>query len=319
MRRSILAAAYALDWCVGDPEWAPHPVRAIGWSIDAGERFLRSYGSGKHFDLAAGGVVAIAVPAASFLCVRTMLSQASAWHRLFGIAVEIWFASTCLATRNLLDEAASVICALDAKDLPRARLRLTRIVGRDTDALDAGEISRAVIETVAESFSDGVIAPLFYLALGGAPLAIAYKAVNTLDSMIGHRDERYLYFGRVAARLDDAANWVPARVSAFLLCLAAGCIHNANRARAWRTWLRDGRKPDSPNAGQPESAMAGALGVRLGGENRYQNEQVHSPHLGNEFPQPTRQAARHALKLAAVASLLGFVGALLFTRRSGNA
>lgn len=181
---SVLLAAYALDWLVGDPEWLPHPVRLIGWSISRAERTLRSHGSGRYFDLAAGGFVAVAVPAAAMLASRAVLRETQRRHRLLGILTEVWFASTCLATRNLLDEAARVLCALDAGDICLARLRLARIVGRDTATLDEPEICRAVIETLAESLCDGVIAPLFYLALGGVPLAMAYKAVNTLDSMI---------------------------------------------------------------------------------------------------------------------------------------
>jgi adenosylcobinamide-phosphate synthase len=316
MQPSLLAATYALDWLVGDPDWLPHPVRLIGWSIRQAERTVRHCGSGKYFDLSAGGFVALAVPTASMLLCRAVLREMRHRHRLLGTLAELWLASTCLATRNLLDEATSVLGALDAGDVCLARLRLARIVGRDTAALDEPEICRAVIETLAESLSDGIIAPLFYLALGGVPLAMAYKAVNTLDSMIGHRDERYLYFGRVAARLDDAANFVPARFAATLVCIAAEGIHNTDGFRACAIWLRDGGKHASPNAGQVESGMAGALGVRLGGENRYGDERTLSPQLGREFPKPARTEARRALKVVALASLFGFGAALLLTKRS---
>jgi adenosylcobinamide-phosphate synthase len=315
MQAEKFIAAYALDWCIGDPEWIPHPVRLIGWSIDASERVLRRRGSGKHFELTAGGIVAIGVPAVSALCVYTILRQARGIHRMLGTAAEVWLASTCLATRNMLDEAAEVMRALEAGEIARARQRLARIVGRDTEELNEEEISRAVVETLAESLSDGIVAPLFYLAIGGVPLAMAYKAVNTLDSMIGHKDKRYFYFGRVAARVDDAANYIPARVSALLLCLAAGLIPQASARRGGQIWLRDGRKHASPNAGQVEAAMAGALGVRLGGTNRYVNEVTKSPHLGEEFPQPGLRAARRAWKMVALASLLGFAGAVLLARR----
>ena len=151
---------------------------------------------------------------------------------------------------------------------------MARIVGRDTRHLDADEISRAVVETVAESCSDGVIAPLFYMAIGGVPLAMAYKTINTLDSMIGHADERYFYFGKVAARLDDAVNFLPSRLTALGITATAAIVAGASSATALDTWLRDGMKHKSPNAGQPESAMAGALQVRLGGENSYKGEPV---------------------------------------------
>ncbi|MGC9159073.1 MAG: adenosylcobinamide-phosphate synthase CbiB [Terracidiphilus sp.] len=303
-------AAYALDWCAGDPEWMPHPVRLIGWSIDRSERFVRRFGSGRRFELAAGGLVALAVPAFFAFAAYGLLRRARRIHPAFGAVVETWLAFTCLGTRNLLDEAAEVAKALERGDFERARLRLARVVGRDTDDLDEGEICRAVVETLAESLSDGVMAPLFYLALGGVPLAISYKAVNTLDSMIAHKNARYLYFGRVAARVDDAANYLPARIAALLVCMAAGFVQG-DGARCGRTWLRDGGRHESPNAGQVEASMAGALGVRLGGVNHYGDETIVSPHLGAEFPLPERRAARRAGKVVALASLFGFCAALL--------
>jgi adenosylcobinamide-phosphate synthase len=314
MRSSVVAASYALDWIIGDPEWLPHPVRVMGWTVNAAERVLRRCGSGRHFELAAGGLLGVSIPAAAFVITAAMIRRATFRHWAFGAAVEVWLASTCLATRDLLGEVAQVLHALNAGDVSHARLRLARIVGRDTGTLKESEICRAVIETLAESLSDGIIAPLIYLALGGVPLAMAYKTVNTLDSMIGHRDEQYLYFGRVSARMDDAVNWLPARISALLICIAAESM-SANRGfEAGRIWLRDGSQHASPNAGQVESAMAGALGVRLGGENHYEGERIVSPHLGREFPKADRVAAGGALKLVATASLLGFAAVWLFTR-----
>lgn len=315
MKPGKFAAAYALDWCVGDPEWLPHPVRLIGWSIDASERALRRRSSEKHFELAMGGLVAVGVPALSALCVYALLRGLRNTHPTLETAAELWLASTCLSTRNLLDEAAEVMRALESSDLSRARLRLARIVGRDTDKLGEEETCRALVETLAESLSDGVIAPLFYLAIGGVPLAMAYKAVNTLDSMIGHKNDNYLYFGRVAARMDDVANYFPARISALLLCVAAELIPQADGVRAGQVWLRDGSKHASPNAGQVEAAMAGLLGVRLGGTNTYAGEEIKSAHLGDEFPLPNRDAARRAWKAVGLVSLLGFGGALFFALR----
>jgi adenosylcobinamide-phosphate synthase len=312
------AAAYALDWCVGDPEWLPHPVRMIGWCIDAAERALRRRGSEMRVELARGALVAVGVPVLSALCVYALLRGLRS-HAALQSAAELWLASTCLSTRNLLDEASEVIRALEKEDLCRARLRLARIVGRDTDELSEEEVCRALVETLAESLSDGVIAPLFYLAIGGVPLAMAYKAVNTLDSMIGHKDDNYLYFGRVAARLDDAANYLPSRISALLLCVASGPIPQADGVRASRVWLRDGGKHASPNAGQVEAAMAGLLGVRLGGTNTYAGEEIKLAHLGDEFPLPNRNAAQRAWKAVGLVSLLGFGGALFFALRTKHA
>ncbi|MGA2889935.1 MAG: adenosylcobinamide-phosphate synthase CbiB [Terracidiphilus sp.] len=315
MEPGKFAAAYALDWCVGDPEWLPHPVRLIGWSIDAAERALRRRCSGKRIELAAGGLVAVGVPVLSALCVYGLLKHLRGNHPAIATAAEVWLASTCLSTRSLLDEVGEVMRALEIGDLPRARLRVARIVGRDTGELGEEEICRALVETLAESLSDGVIAPLFYLAIGGVPVAMAYKAINTLDSMIGHKDAKYLYFGRIAARMDDVANYIPARVSALLLCGSAEFIQQACGIRAAWVWLRDGGKHDSPNAGQVEAAMAGLLGVRLGGTNKYAGEAITSPHLGSEFRLPNRNYARRAWKAVGVASLLGFGGMLFFTLR----
>jgi adenosylcobinamide-phosphate synthase len=218
---------------------------------------------------------------------------------------EVLLGWTCLAAKNLEQEADAVLIALQKDDLELARERLSRIVGRDTGGLTEEEISRAVIETVAESASDGVMAPMFYLSLGGVPLAIAYKAVNTLDSMIGHADQRYFYFGKAAARLDDIANFIPSRLSALSIVGAVALVNHANSRPAWQTWLRDGGNHRSPNAGQPESAMAGALGVRLGGDNSYAGEIVSGRHMGSEFPPPTRGSAQQAVRLVGVASLIG--------------
>ena len=315
-RSSILAASYALDWLIGDPEWMPHPVRGMGLLIVTGEHTLRSLGSGRRWEFFAGGLLAVTVPLTSALIARRATGMAYARKRNFGSIFEVWLGSTCLATRNLLDEAANVIRVLDSGDLSLARRRLARIVGRDTASLGEPEICRAIIETLAESLSDGIIAPLFYLALGGVPIALAYKAVNTLDSMIGHRDARYLRFGRVAARLDDLANWIPARMTAILICFAsAAASGRVSGFRAGRVWLRDGSHHASPIAGQAESAMAGALSVRLGGANFYDGERIVSPLLGAEFHQAHRTAARRALRVVAAASVLGVLAAWLLTRR----
>jgi adenosylcobinamide-phosphate synthase len=211
--------------------------------------------------------------------------------------------------------------ALQADDLPFARTRLARIVGRDTENLDSQDISRAVIETVAESGSDGIVAPMFYMALGGVPLAMAYKAVNTLDSMIGHSDSRYFYFGKAAARLDDAANYLPSRITAGAIVAAAKATTQADSQAAWRNWQRDGSKHKSPNAGQPESAMAGALHVALGGDNTYSGELISAQRIGAEFPSPTPSKAVCAIRLVSAASLISLgLGVLLtcFVRPKGR-
>ncbi len=316
MKRSyLLPAAYLFDRLAGDPDWFPHPVRAMGWTIARGEIALRRTTDGSIRELASGTFLTLAVVGASYWITSRTIAAASRRSPHLGDAVELLLGWTCLAARNLEQEAAAVTTALEAGNLHRARGRLARIVGRDTDHLNEQEVSRAVIETVAESASDGIVAPLFYMALGGAPLAMAYKAVNTLDSMIGHADARYFFFGKSAARLDDVANLLPSRLTALCLAAAAVLTDNTDPRAALRVWSRDGSKHKSPNAGQPESAMSGALHVRLGGENTYTGEPILSPTIGREFPAPSHEDAATAILLTGATAVLAvatLTAALLF-------
>jgi adenosylcobinamide-phosphate synthase len=289
------AAAYLLDWIAGDPEWLPHPVRLIGCCTQLAESSFRWPGQTPRQEIIAGAALTAAVVGGSYLATAKVIASG-------GTVAEILLAWTCLATRNLIDESLAVIHALEQPVL--ARQRLARIVGRDTQALTDTEVHRALIETLAESAGDGIVAPLFYLAIGSVPLAMAYKAVNTLDSMIGHADERYLYFGKAAARLDDVANYFPSRMTAFAIMLAAGVEPKASCGSSLHTWSRDRGKHKSPNAGQPESAMAGALQVRLGGENTYHGERIASPLLGAQFEPPKAHHAKQALRLVTAVSFL---------------
>jgi adenosylcobinamide-phosphate synthase len=302
----LIAAICLLDWMAGDPEWLPHPVRLIGRCTQLGESLLRTPQQSPRQQLVAGAALTAGVVGLSWFAGE----QAIVWT---GWPAEIALGWTCLAARNLCDESRAVLQALDQNDLPHARQRLARIVGRDTQTLSATEIHRAVIETLAESACDGIVAPLFYLAIGGVPLALAYKAVNTLDSMIGHADERYFYFGKAAARLDDLANYIPARLTALSISAASG----RRVLAALRTWRRDGGKHKSPNAGQPESAMAGSLGARLGGDNTYAGEIVQSTILGAEFEPPTLQQAKKALRIVVAVSILCAAASILALRQVG--
>jgi adenosylcobinamide-phosphate synthase len=311
-RRLLLPAAYFADQIAGDPEWLPHPVRLMGWGITKGERLLRQPEQSDESELLAGAALTAAVVAASYFLARLTIAFAYRQSRVLGGLVEIGLGCTCLANRNLQEEASSVLAALDDANITLARLRLARIVGRDTQDLGIQNISRAVIETVAESASDGVVAPLFYMSLGGVPLAMAYKAVNTLDSMIGHADERYFYFGKAAARLDDAANFIPARVTA-LAIVAASWLSKESFRDAWKVWLRDGSRHKSPNAGQPESAMAGALGVQLGGGNVYDGEFIPAEPIGEELPAPQSSDARRAIRLLNAVALIGLGAGVLLS------
>lgn len=312
MRRIVLLpACYLLDQIAGDPEWFPHPVRGIGLAVQGGERALRRPGQSSAEEFLRGAALAAGLVGLTWAAAAGAIRWAYGVSESAGCACELVLGWTCLAARNLDREAAAVREALAGGDLALARRRLSRIVGRDTQELDEGEICRAVIETLAESASDGVIAPLLYMAIGGVPLAMAYKAVNTLDSMIGHADARYFYFGKFAARLDDAANYLPARLTAAGIVLAAGATRAGDARAAWRTWQRDGGRHKSPNAGRPESAMAGALRVRLGGGNSYGGEWLPAPALGEQFAPPGQQDAARAARLVASVALLGAAFGLL--------
>lgn len=304
-RGTLVSAAWLVDQIAGDPEWLPHPVRLIGLATARGEASIRRPHQSELSTLVSGASLTFAVVVATYYVTRQTIHLANRQSPALGNTVELLLAWTCLAAQNLQQEATSVTNALDSGDIPLARRRLARIVGRDTAHLDTHEICRATIETLAESASDGILAPIFYMALGGVPLAMAYKAVNTLDSMIGHADERYLYFGKPAARLDDAANYLPARLTAASIVAVSAILQQADAAAAYKTWRRDSGHHKSPNAGHPESAMAGALHVQLGGDNTYEGEVVSAPRIGNEFPSPDLSKVKRAIRVVSLVTLFG--------------
>ncbi len=275
----------------------------MGVIIARAERALLVPRRSPQANFAGGALLTGTLVAGSYLVTDQVLQAARRKSSRVANLVELLLACTCIAARNLQDESTAVLEALREADLPQARTRLARIVGRDTGSLGEQEICRAVIETLAESLSDGIVAPLLYLALGGVPLAIAYKAVNTLDSMIGHSDQRYFFFGKAAARLDDVANLLPSRLSALATVAAAAVLPGCCPVSAVATWMADGGKHRSANAGQPESAMAGALQVRLGGANTYAGEIVPAPLIGGSFEPPCVESVRRAMQAVAVAGL----------------
>src|SRR5712692_5818195 len=302
---ALFALAYALDWLLGDPAWLPHPVRWMGRMIQGGERLLRRFAHTRQGEFVGGLLLTVAVVGAFGAGSWKLLLWLRGWNQTLAFTVSLYLAASTLATRSLLDEARAVRRFLVNGNLPSARKQVARIVGRDTHNLDEPEVTRAAIETLAESTSDGIVAPMFYLAIGGVPAALAYKAINTLDSMIGHRGKRYEFFGKCAARLDDAVSFVPARLTALLFVPVAWTL-NLDWHGAWRIVRRDGAKHESPNAGHPETAMAGALGVRLGGMNFYDGEPHDGQYLGDAQSHLDDQALRNALRLTACVSLLMF-------------
>ncbi len=309
MTASELLLAASVDAIVGDPRWLPHPVRVMGRVITWCDERVRGICHSPGALRAAGLTLAVGLPLFVYLLGHWAIDTAGSISGWFGSVVSIGLASTALAGRDLWDHVQAVHGQLKRGHLPGARQAVGMIVGRDTEQLSEDEIVRATVETAAESTADGVIAPLFYLAIGGAPLALAYKAVNTLDSMIGHRDERHIDFGWASARLDDVANLIPARLAAVLLLIATGLVtRNPDRVlTGWRVLCRDGGKHPSPNSGCPEAAMAGSLGVQLGGINYYDGVPQERPVIGIGGRQLVPQDIRAAAKIMVVTCLLGVI------------
>ena len=260
---------FVLDALFGDPAWLPHPVVYMGKAISRLETFLRPrLPKTPQGELLGGAIVAFCLPVGTFLLTGLVCWGAARLHPLLGLAVQMFWCGQALAARGLVQESSNVYKELKKPDLPGARKAVSRIVGRDTAELTAEGVTKAAVETVAENASDGVIAPLLYMLIGGAPLALTYKAINTMDSMLGYKNEKYLYFGRVPAKLDDVANYIPSRLAGLLWVAAAALTGNSARG-AWKIWRRDRRRLASPNSAQTESACAGALGVQLAGPAYY--------------------------------------------------
>lgn len=298
--------AYAADLAFSDPPWMPHPVRLIGFVASAAEKQLRKVVNSRQALLLSGLLVATAIPFVAAAAAWLVLNAVAKLYPLAGEIATVWLAYTTLSVRGLDQAARAVIANLESGRLPEARAALAMIVGRDTEALEEPEIVRAVIETVAENTSDGFVAPMFYLTIGGVPAAVAYKAINTLDSMFGYKNERYIDFGRAAARLDDVANYLPARLTAALVALSAWVLRMPWR-KSVHIVFRDARLQPSPNAGFPEAAYAGALGVRLGGTNVYSGRSVRKPHIGDADRPLTVKSYPAVKRLLYVTSILAVV------------
>ena len=281
LRLFALLLGFFLDLLLGDPSWLPHPIRAIGALIAALEKVLRRlFPKRQGGELAGGAALVILVLALSggfTLLVLWLCGKVGLWLRFLA---ETILCFQLLATRSLKGESMKVYQALKAGDLEGARHAVSMIVGRDTQRLDEAGVARAAVETVAENASDGVIAPLIFLAIGGAPLGMAYKAVNTMDSMVGYKNDRYLWFGRCAARLDDLVNFIPARLAGLLMCLGAG-FSGFDGPNALRIFRRDRKNHKSPNSAHTEAAAAGALHIQLGGPNYYFGKLVDKPAIGD--------------------------------------
>ncbi len=289
---------YLLDLLLGDPTSLPHPVRLLGRAIQYWESVLY------RPTLAAGALFWLAMMGTTLTGVIALLVVVALLPRLAGMGLLAYFVYAGLATRSLHLESRQVEEALAQGYLSEARARLSMIVGRETAHLGPEEIRRAVLETVAENLADGVAAPMFFTLLWGLPGLFLYKAVNTMDSMVGYKNYRYRRFGKVAARADDVLNFLPARLAALAL-VAAAAVVGADARGAWRILRRDAAKSSSPNAGWPEAALAGALSVRLGGPATYFGRRVDKPFIGDPHPRPlSGETYRQAVRLLYAASLM---------------
>ena len=309
MTLGAIVAGFILDLIFGDPHWLPHPICLIGNLIGFLEKNLRRLlAPGKTALLLGGALMVVIVISLSFAvpyAVLMLAEQVNPWLRF---ALETVMFYQIFATKCLRDESMKVYTALHNNDLEDARVKLSWIVGRDTKELTAEEVTKGAVETVAENTADGIIAPMFYMFIGGAPLAFLNKGINTMDSMVGYKNDKFLYFGRCAAKLDDVANFIPARITGILMILASYFL-NMNAAGAWKIFWRDRYNHLSPNSAMTESVTAGALNIQLGGDHYYFGKLVHKDTIGDNIRPVVAEdivAVNNLLYMTAVISLLLF-------------
>ena len=309
MTLGAIVAGFILDLIFGDPHWLPHPICLIGNLIGFLDKKLRRMlAPGETALLLGGALMVIIVLVLTFAvpyAVLTLAEQVNPWLRF---ALETVMCYQIFATKCLRDESMKVYTALHNNDLEDARVKLSWIVGRDTKELTAEEVTKGAVETVAENTADGIIAPMFYMFIGGAPLAFLYKGINTMDSMVGYKNDKFLYFGRCAAKLDDVANFIPARITGILMILASYFL-NMNSAGAWKIFWRDRYNHLSPNSAMTESVTAGALNIQLGGDHYYFGKLVHKDTIGDNIRPVVAEdivAVNNLLYMTAVISLLLF-------------
>ncbi len=300
---SALIMGYLLDLWLGDPPHWPHPIRWIGNLITFTQRHIRHYCSSERQRYIGGGILWIVIVGTTFIVTSGVLLAMGYFSDILLWLAQLWLSYTILATKSLRDAAMAVYVALQQGSIDECRRQLSYIVGRDTSQLEKPHIARATVETVAENSVDGVIAPLFYLCLGGVPLAMAYKAVNTLDSMVGYKTPKYKAIGCVSARMDDIANYIPARMS-WLLLSAAAWLLKLNYRDALRIGWRDRYQHASPNCAWSEATVAGALNVRLGGPNVYFGEVVDKPWMGDGEREVIPEDIKAIIRMMYVASFL---------------
>ena len=296
---------FLIDFIVGDPQGLWHPVCGIGSLISRMEKQLRKNAADTPQNLLlAGAALAVTIPCMTVVITAVLLLAAGFIHPYLRFVLMCVLDGWILAARSLKTESMKVYRRLKEKDLNGARYAVSMIVGRDTERLTAEGVTRAAVETVAENASDGVIAPLLFLLFFGPVGGFFYKAVNTMDSMVGYKNEKYLYFGRVAAKLDDLVNYIPARLTGLAFAVAACLIPGMSGKNAFKIWRRDRRNHKSPNSAQSESACAGALGVQLAGDAWYFGELYHKPAIGDALRPIEPEDIPRANRLMYVASVL---------------
>jgi len=300
----ILPMAFGLDLLLGDPRWLPHPIVWMGHAISGCEKIFRRWIKN---EFRAGLLFALFLIGATWIISFLVVRFCSTLYPNLGTFVEIILLYYCFSARTLDKEATLVGKALETGGIAAGRKQVSMIVGREVDTLDETGVVSAAVETVAENYVDGFLSPLFFYFLGGVPLALAYKMVNTLDSMVGYKNERYLLFGRAAARIDDVANYIPARLSVIFISLSATLLSWHRGKRAFLTALKEGRSHKSPNAGYPEAAFAGALAIKLGGPNYYHGQLVEKPFIGTGFARPGIDKIAMACDLMLMASFLAMI------------
>ena len=312
---AAIMAGFILDLIFGDPHWLPHPICLIGNLIGFIEGNLRpKLAPNKNALLLGGALMVIIVLVISFAVPMAILLAAGMVSPWLAFALETLMCYQIFATKCLRDESMKVYDALHNNDLADARVKLSWIVGRDTQNLDEEEITKGAVETVAENTADGIIAPMFYMFLGGVPLAFLYKGINTMDSMVGYKNDKFLYFGRCAAKLDDLANLIPARITG-LVMIAAAFLLGLNGPGAWKVFGRDRYNHLSPNSAMTESVTAGALNIQLGGDHFYFGKLVHKDTIGDNIrpvcPEDIKKT-NNLLYMTAVLCLLLFSAIYLY-------
>jgi adenosylcobinamide-phosphate synthase len=308
-----IGIAFLLDIMIGDPRWFPHPVRMIGVCIEYVEKMLRRLVPSEQL---AGMLLAFIIVVGTYLVTYQLLVFFYEIRWSLGILVSIIIIFFSLSTRDLLRETGNVLSALKSGDLKQARKNLARIVGRDTHNLNEQQVAVGCIETSAENIVDGIIAPLFYAFIGGPALAMAYKSINTLDSMVGYKNEKYLNFGWASAKLDDIVNFIPARIAAVVLPIAS-YLCGANYSNSVKILKRDGHKHPSPNSGIPEAAIAGALGIRLGGPSVYNDIRSDKPFIGDPQRNVSFDDISSTSKIVVVSAIISVVVGIAFVMVEG--